>query len=152
MIFFSFFKKWKSKKNLIFSSAHIPVINPGQICIKRGVTLKPVPASYKLAQVFFIVPWTLKKSPRPYPLRVLRNSILNFQKNVYITKKIFVFFSFFISLSDRKSCEDHESPPIYGSTTLSFWVIAILKSIFLDLVFFWKIFGSYFSNFWIIFF
>ena len=51
-----------------------------------------------------------------------------------------------------KSCEDHESPHFYVSTTLSFRVILFLNSIFLDLYFFLKIFGFQFSNFLAIFF
>ena len=60
----------------------------------------------------------------------------------------FLIFWVMIVPFDRKSSEDHESPNFYVSTILSFWVIAILKLIFLDLYFFWKIFGFQFSNFW----
>ena len=63
-------------------------------------------------------------------------------------KFFFPIFWVMIVTFDRKSSEDHESPNFYEPTILSFWVIAILKSIFVDLYLFWKIFGFHFSSFW----
>ena len=51
--------------------------------------------------------------------------------------------------SDRKFCEDQESPHFCGSTTLSFWVIVILRYIFFN---FFEFLKKNFLNFLTIFF
>ena len=121
--------------------------NPGHFCTIRGVTVNFWRTIWKLVYTFSMAQIWLKKKFEALALQPFEKIDFKvFKKIIYKWKKF--FFLVLIAPSDRKSCEDHESPHFYGSTTLSFWVIAILKSIFLDFIFFQKFFGFQFSNFW----
>ena len=74
-----------------------------------------------------------KKVYPPSPWGFWENRVLFFLFFLNHKKIKIIFFSFFWVPSNRKSCEDHESPVIWGSTTNIFWVIAVLRLIFSDL-------------------
>ena len=87
-------------------------------------------ASYKLIYITFRVSGREKKKLRPLALEGFEKIDFNFWKKSYKYNFFFIFFGYLIVPSDRKSREDHESPHFCGSTTLSFWVMAILRYFF----------------------
>ena len=91
-----------------------------------------------------------KKKLTPLALEGFEKIDFNFLKKIiYKWKNNFYVFGNLIVPSDRKSREDHESPHFCGSTTLSFWVMAILRYLFFN---FFEFSKKNFSNFLAIFF
>ena len=102
-------------------------------------------ASYKLVYIIFRVSGKEKKKLTPLALEGFEKIDFNFLKKIiYKWKNNFYVFGNLIVPSDRKSREDHESPHFCGSTTLSFWVMAILRYLFFN---FFEFLKKNFSNF-----